>query len=140
MGKQFKNIFIGAIGFLIFSMVGFPSYLTGQHRKLTIVQPSHNQVVKSPVTICMEVEGLGLEPAKMGVREGYGHHHILFSSLPADLSKPIGKNEAIHVSDGSKCKKVDLIPGQHIIQSLFAYGDHTPYDPLVHDKVLITVE
>ncbi len=140
MKKPFKKLLTGTIGLLIVSIVGFPSYLTGQHRKLTIVQPFHNQVVKSPVTICMEVEGLGLEPAKRGVREGYGHHHILFSSLPADLSQPIGKNEAIHVSDGSKCKEVDLIPGQHIIQSLFAYGDHTPYNPLVHDKVLITVE
>ena len=118
----------------------FPSNVNGEHNKLTIVQPKNNEVLHSPVKICMEIEGLILEPAKNGVREGYGHHHVLFSSLPTKLTIPIGKNEAIHISDGTKCTTVDLVPGQHVIRSLFANGDHVPYNPPVTDKVLITVE
>lgn len=118
----------------------FSSNVTGEHNKLTIVQPKNHEILKSPVTICMEIEGMILEPAKNGARPGYGHHHVLLSSLPANLSLPIGKNEAIHISDGTKCTQVDLIPGQHIIRSLFADGDHIPYNPPIMDKILIIVE
>ena len=117
-----------------------PSNINGDFRKVTIVQPKSNSLLSNPIKICMEIEGMILEDAENGVREGYGHHHILFSSLPANLNVPIGKNEAIHMSDGAKCRIVNLIPGQHVIRTLFSYADHVPYNPAITDKILIKVE
>lgn len=71
--------------FSILLVMGFgmiPSSTIGDFRKVTIVQPKHNEVFRNPIKICMEVEGMVFEDAKNGMREGYGHHHILFSSLP----------------------------------------------------------
>jgi hypothetical protein len=94
-------------------------------RKVRIVQPANNSQLSSPIKVCMEVSGLVVEKAKQGVNEGRGHHHLLLNSLPLDLSQPIGKQE-IHMGDGSKCKELTLVPGRHVIYTLFAYGNHVP--------------
>jgi hypothetical protein len=133
--KSRKYFFILLLVFIL-----IPSNALCESRKVTIVQPESNTTLRNPIKICMEVEGLILEPAANGLREGFGHHHILFSSLPADLSVPIGKNAAIHMVDGAKCKTVSLVPGQYVIQTLFSYADHVPYKPIITDKVLITVK
>lgn len=112
----------------------------GPEKKVKTVEPANNAVIKGPFKICMEVEGLTLEPASNGVHEGKGHHHILFSSLPKDLSKPIGRNKAIHMSHGLPCETLNLVPGKHVLTILFSYGDHVPYDPPITDKISITVE
>ncbi len=109
-------------------------------RKVKIIEPANNAVIKGPVKVCMSVENLILEPASKGVNEGRGHHHILFSSLPKDLSKPIGKNKAIHMVDGLPCETLNLVPGKHVLTALFAYGDHVPYNPPISDRISITVE
>ena len=129
--------------YFLFLLVGFvmiPASAADDSKQVTIIQPKQNEVLSNPIKICMEVEGLVLEHEDFGVREGYGHHHILFSSLPADLNVPIGKNEAIHMSDGAKCRTVRLVPGQHVIRALFSYADHVPYNPAITDKVLIKVK
>ena len=111
-----------------------------QERKVEIVEPKTGVVAKNPVRVCMEVEGLILEPAVNGVAEGKGHHHILFSSLPKDLSIPIPRKKAIHMVKGRKCLKLILEPGNHIVIALFSYGDHIPYNPPILDKILIRIE
>lgn len=131
--KYFSVLLI--MGFLL-----IPSDTNGESRKVTIIQPDFDAILSNPIKVCMKVEGLVLEHEDNGVREGYGHHHILFSSLPANLNIPIGKNEAIHMSDGAKCRIVNLIPGQHVIRALFAYADHVPYNPAITDKILIKVK
>lgn len=104
-----------------------------------ITSPAHGAKLSNPVKVCMDITGLILEPANNGVAEGKGHHHILFSSLPADLSKPIGRKKGIHMGDGLPCRIVRLVPGKHVIRALFAYGDHVPYNPPITDKILITI-
>ncbi|QPJ60854.1 MAG: DUF4399 domain-containing protein [Candidatus Nitronauta litoralis] len=110
-----------------------------QERKVTIIKPLNGDTVGAPVEVCIKVEGLELEPAKMGVNEGKGHHHILFSSLPKDLSKPLGKQEVIHMGSGVACHTLNLAPGTHSLLALFAYGNHVPYNPPISDKILISV-
>lgn len=107
--------------------------------RVYIIEPVNKAKVKSPVKVCMGVDGLELEPAKKGVNEGKGHHHVLFNSLPVDLSKMIGRDE-VHLSDGSSCHLFDLAPGRHVIIDLFSYGDHIPYDPPISDKIMIMVK
>ena len=108
-------------------------------KKLTIVEPANKAKVTSPVTVCMEVEGLIVEPSTNGVNEGKGHHHVFFHSLPVDLSKPIGEN-VFHLGDASICRTYFLSPGKHVISALFAYGDHVPYAPAISDKIIITIK
>jgi len=96
--------------------------------------------VKSPLKVCMTVDGLTVEPAGE-VKEGFGHHHVLVDVLLSDLGKPIPKDkEHIHLGDGSSCTTVELTPGPHTLRLLFAKGDHIPYDPPVTAKVEVVVD
>ena len=109
---------------------------------VVITEPVTKSTISSPVKVCMEVQGLEVEPAKNGVKEGKGHHHLIVNSnLPEDLSKPIGKDLThIHMGDGSTCKELKMAPGRHIIRALFATGDHIPSNPVVTSAVFIKVK
>ncbi|NIP99734.1 MAG: DUF4399 domain-containing protein [Nitrospinaceae bacterium] len=89
----------------------------------------------------METEGVTVEPAKNGVNEGKGHHHLIIDVDLPDLSQPVPKDDKhIHMGDGSKCKTIELSRGMHTVQALFARGNHIPYDPPVTDSVVVFVE
>ena len=109
---------------------------------VTISEPATGSTVSSPVKVCMAVNGVEFQPAKKGVNEDKGHHHILVDvGLPADLSKPIGKDaNHIHMGDGSTCKEIKLSAGKHVIRTLFASGNHVPYNPPLTATVVVTVK
>lgn len=111
-------------------------------KAVMISSPEDGATVSSPVKVCMEVKGVEVEPAKNGVHEGKGHHHLLINTdLPSDLGKPIGKDDQhVHMGDGSTCKELTLSAGEHTIQALFAKGDHVPYSPAITSKITITVK
>ena len=108
---------------------------------VTIVKPataSNHQA--GPVEICMETNGYTVEPAKNGVNEGKGHHHLIIDTELPPAGSPIPKDaQHVHMGDGSKCKTLDFGPGVHTIRALFAKGNHVPYDPPVTDAVFIYV-
>ncbi len=110
--------------------------------EVMISSPKDGATVHSPVEVCMAVKGVEVEPAKKGVNEGKGHHHILVDvDLPENIKEPIGKDENhIHMGDGSTCKKIKLDAGEHTIRALFAKGNHVPYDPPITDEVTVTVK
>ncbi len=110
-------------------------------KPLSITTPATLSNVSSPLQVCMATNGYTVEPAKNGVNAGKGHHHLLIDvPIPADLSKPIGKDgNHVHMGDGSKCKTLNLSKGQHTITALFAQGNHVPYNPPVTDGVTVTV-
>lgn len=108
---------------------------------VTITQPASMADVVSPVEICLETKGYTAEPAKNGVNEGKGHHHLIVNVNLPDLSQPVPKDgNHIHMGDGSKCKKIELSSGMHTVQALFARGNHIPYDPAVTDSVVFFVK
>ena len=109
---------------------------------VSISEPSNGAKISGPVKVCLETSGVEVEPAKMGVNQGKGHHHLLVDvSLPRDLSKPIGKDaNHIHMGDGSKCKKLNLTAGKHTIRALFAKGNHVPYNPALTTEVMLNVK
>jgi hypothetical protein len=128
------------IGLLFFIVAIFLTQVVwAAERVVKIVQPDNNAQLSSPVKVCMKVSGLVVEKSKKGVNEGRGHHHLLLNSLPVDLSQPIGKQE-IHMGDGSKCKELKFVPGRHVIYSVFAYGNHVPYDPAITDRIINTIK
>ena len=107
-----------------------------------ITEPQDGATVSSPVKVCMETNGVEVEPAKKGVNKGKGHHHLLIDvDLPKDLSKPIGKDaQHVHMGDGSTCKELKLAAGKHTIRALFATGDHVPYNPAITAETHVTVK
>lgn len=126
--------------FLAVLLLVIPTNAFGGEYKVKITQPQNRSKVKNPFKVCMKVEGLVVEPADKNKNEGRGHHHILFSSLPANLNKPLRRKDALHLSKGQTCVMLKMERGKHVITSLFSYGDHVPYNPPIMDKVLITVK
>ena len=108
---------------------------------VTITQSASMADVVSPVEICLETKGYTTEPAKNGVNEGKGHHHLIVNVNLPDLNQPVPKDSNhIHMGDGSKCKKIEMSSGMHTVQALFARGNHIPYDPAVTDSVVFFVK
>jgi Domain of unknown function (DUF4399) len=106
-----------------------------------IVRPAAGARVKSPVTIVFGLTGMGIAPA--GVKfDNTGHHHLLIDTeLPADLTQPLPVSDAIrHFGKGQTETTLDLSPGKHTLQLLFADFTHTPFTPNVASKkITITV-
>lgn len=138
MDKLFLKLSALLLTLLIFSI----STAAAGTRAIAISEPANGATVTSPVKVCMVAHGITVEPAKKGVNEGHGHHHILVdTNLPKDLSKGIGKDaQHIHMGDGSKCKEVKLDAGIHVIRALFAKGNHVPYDPAITATVIVNVK
>ena len=138
MNKLFLKISVLFFALLVF---GISTAMAGT-RAIAISEPSNGATVSSPVKVCMVTHGVTAEPAKKGVNDGKGHHHILVDTdLPMDLSKAIGKDaQHIHMGDGSKCKEVMLDAGIHVIRALFAKGNHVPYNPAITATVIVNVK
>jgi hypothetical protein len=107
-----------------------------------IVSPKDGAKVKSPVTVVFGLKGMGIAPA--GIKfDNTGHHHLLVDAAPpADLSQPLPADEHnLHFGKGQTQTSLELKPGKHTLQLLFADSLHTPHDPAVlSKKITITVE
>ena len=138
MNKLFLNLSALLLALLVFSI----STAVAGTRAIAISEPSNGATVTSPVKVCMVTHNITVEPAKKGVNDGKGHHHILVDTdLPKDLNKPIGKDaQHLHMGDGSKCKQVRLDAGVHVIRALFAQGNHVPYNPAITATVIVNVK
>ena len=106
-----------------------------------IIKPVAGARVTSPVTVVFGLTGMGVAPA--GVKfDNTGHHHLLIDTeLPADLSLPLPATENIrHFGKGQTETTIELPPGKHTLQLLFADYTHTPFTPnVVSKKITITV-
>ena len=138
MNKMLLKLSALLLTLLVFSL---STALAGT-RAIAISEPANGATVSSPVKVCMVAHGVTVEPAKKGVNDGKGHHHILVDAdLPKDLSKGIGKDaQHIHMGDGSTCKSVNLDAGIHVIRALFAQGNHVPYNPPITATVIVNVK
>lgn len=108
-----------------------------------------NDAVRSPFRVIFGLNGMGVAPA--GVKkEGTGHHHLLIdTAMPLDLTLPIPfSNKYHHFGAGQTETVLDLPPGKHSLQLLFADQDHRPLHKTKHGteivihskKITITVE
>jgi len=106
-----------------------------------IIKPADGARVKSPVTVVFGLTGMGIAPA--GVKfDNTGHHHLLIdTALPADLTLPLPATDGIrHFGKGQTEATIELAPGKHTLQLLFADFTHTPFTPnVVSKKITITV-
>lgn len=122
--------------------IGFTSSYSYADSSIKITDPANGATVASPVKVCLETNGVVVEPAKNGVNEGRGHHHLLIDAdLPTDLTQPIAKDDKhVHMGDGSTCKELTLSVGKHTIRALFANGAHVPGSPALTASVDVTVK
>lgn len=84
---------------------------------------------------------MGIAPA--GVRKpNTGHHHLLIDTdMPAlDDEIPNDKNHR-HFGAGQSEMMLELPPGRHTLQLIFADHEHIPHNPpLMSQKITVTVK
>ena len=103
--------------------------------------------VASPLEVCLEATGVTIELAGE-VKPGFGHHHLIIdptsdeaAKYAAGTTEAIGKDDThLHLGDGSTCKTVDLMPGEHELLAVVADGAHAPLSPPVVASVKVMVQ
>ncbi len=92
--------------------------------------------VHSPFRVAFVVSGMGIAPVSAGDIRETGHHHILIDMpLPVDIKAPIPFDKPgeflhqhyKHFGGGETETVLDLPPGHHTLQLLFADHNHVPY-------------
>ena len=109
--------------------------------KVYIIEPKDGAEVKSPVKVVFGLTGMGVAPAGTQA-ENTGHHHLLIDDPQIDYAQPLPANDNIkHFGKGQTETMLDLKPGKHTLQLLFADWKHQPFNPSVQsDKITITVK
>ncbi|EPX79056.1 DUF4399 domain-containing protein [Litoreibacter arenae] len=113
-----------------------------------IVNLKDGDVVSSPVTILFGVKGMGVAPAGIE-KDGTGHHHLLINRPPMGQGEDgaeeydygmVGSDNLIHYGGGQTETVLDLPPGDHTLQLVFADLNHVPFEPSVEsEQITITV-
>lgn len=86
------------------------------------------------------LRNMGVAPAGTE-KANTGHHHLIIDTdLPDfDLEIPADRNH-VHYGKGYSEGRVELPPGRHTLQLLFADHDHIPHNPpLYSEKITIIV-
>lgn len=107
------------------------------------ISPKNGQKVHGPVTVQFGLKGMGIAPAGTKV-ENTGHHHLLIDTDLSELKPdaPIPATDKIrHFGKGQTETSLELAPGKHTLQLLFADYLHRSLQPALHSaKITITVE
>ena len=115
--------------------------------KTYIILPKDGKTVKPKFKVIFGLKGMGVCPA--GVIVGAkpppntGHHHLLIDmeKLPP-MDQPLAASDKLkHFGGGQTEAIIELKPGKHTLQLVFADFAHIPHDPPVKsEKITITVE
>ena len=107
-----------------------------------IISPKNGATVHNPVLVQFGLKGMGVAPA--GIKfDNSGHHHLLIDSdPPTDLGVPLPPTDKIvHFGKGQTETTLNLSPGKHTLQLLFADPNHIPHSPpVLSQKITITVK
>ena len=134
--------------FVIAALIAAATVAAAQERsapasgaEVYIISPKDGATVKGPVVVLFGLKGMGIAPA--GVKfDNTGHHHLLVDmDVPADLSVPMpATDKLLHFGKGQTQTSLNLAPGKHTLQLVFADLNHMAFDPpLVSKKITITV-
>lgn len=138
--KDLKSAAMQKAGKSAAEKLGIPTAAPA-NAKVYIISPKDGETVSSPVKVLFGLSGAGIAPAGTQV-EGTGHHHLLIDDPKVDLTVALPATEAIkHFGKGQTETSLDLKPGKHTLQLLFADWKHQPFNPsLSSDKITITVK
>ncbi len=75
---------------------------------------------------------MGIAPAGIA-KPNTGHHHLIVDAPlpPLDDEVPNDRNH-LHFGAGQSEAKIELTPGEHTLQLIFADYDHIPHNPPVY--------
>jgi hypothetical protein len=109
--------------------------------KVMILEPADGATVTTPITVKFGVEGMEVAPAGTD-KPNSGHHHLVIDSKLEDASAAVPADAThIHYGKGQTEAQIELAPGTHTLQDVFADKNHIPHDPpVVSDVVTVTVE
>ncbi|MEM8753050.1 MAG: DUF4399 domain-containing protein [Pseudomonadota bacterium] len=114
-----------------------------------IVNLSDGDVVNGSVPVIFGLRGMGVAPAGVEA-ENTGHHHILLNRAPFgegpedaeydEVGLPADDNHK-HFGGGQTEAVLELPPGEHTLQLVFADHFHVPHDPpVMSEQITITVK
>jgi len=107
------------------------------------ITPRDGATVQGPVTVRFGLKGMGIAPA--GIKfDNTGHHHLLIDTdlgeLKLDAPLP-ATDKVLHFGKGQTETTLNLAPGKHTLEIVFADYLHQSFDPPLHSKkITITVE
>ena len=114
-----------------------------------IVSPKDGATVKKKFKVVFGVTGMGVCPAGITAADGKplpdtGHHHLLVDVKdlpPLDMHLAADQPTSImHFGKGQTETMLELPPGKHTLQLVFADYAHVPHDPpLISKKITVTV-
>ncbi len=109
--------------------------------RVFFITPADGAKVTNPVVVKFGMDSMTVVPAGDATVNS-GHHHVLIDTDLPDLSLPVPKDERhVHFGDGSSATELELAPGKHTLQLLFADFLHIPHEPPVYsERITITVE
>ena len=136
---EFKKL---SLFILIFSISSF-SFAGNQGKPLIeLIGVEEGKTYSSPIELKFIVKNMKV--LKAGINEkNSGHHHLLLNlkNLP-DLKKPLPMTDKIiHFGKAQTSTLLELDPGKHTIQLLFADYSHTPHKiPLITKKITFFIK
>src|SRR6185312_8853188 len=106
--------------------------------KVYFIGPKDGDTVSNPVKVVFGLSGMGIAPAGTQF-ENTGHHHLLIDDPQIDVTQPLPQNDQVkHFGKGQTEASIELKPGKHTLQLLFADWKHQPFNPSVQsDKITI---
>ena len=136
---EFKKL---SLFILIFSISSF-SFASNQGKpSIELIGVEEGKTYSSPIELKFIVKNMKV--LKAGINEkNSGHHHLLLNlkNLP-DLKKPLPMTDKIiHFGKAQTSTLLELDPGKHTIQLLFADYSHTPHKiPLITKKITFFIK
>lgn len=109
--------------------------------KAFLIEPKDGATVKNPITVKFGIEGMKVVPAGTDEPDS-GHHHLLIDTKLQDYDAAIPADaQHLHFGKGQTETTIELSPGKHTLQDVFADKNHIPHEPPVQsDVITITVE
>ena len=108
---------------------------------LYIISPQDGDTVSSPVKVIFGLNGMGVAPAGIKMKNT-GHHHLLIdlAQLP-DINLPIPSDEYHrHFGKGQTEAFIELDKGEHTLQLILGDHLHVPHEPpIISKKIRIKV-
>ena len=103
--------------------------------RVYLIWPADGQVIQGgKFWVRMGLSNAGVAPA--GIEKLHtGHHHLLIDVdlPPLDQEVPNDKNH-LHFGLGQTEARIELPPGRHTLQLLFADDSHIPHSPPLYSK------
>ena len=137
--KYLKLVLLSALAICSTVMAG--NTVAPADARVYIVSPSHGEIVSSPVKVIFGLSGMGVAPAGTQ-KDKTGHHHLLIDTAVPDLNRPIPTDDRHkHFGGGQTEVSIELAPGNHTLQLLFADFAHIPHNPpVMSEQITITVK